>query len=275
MIRSLKENVNNFLMRDQFNALKWSKFRDNYKTVQNIFLNTFLNKNEISEYQKTYSYKLAIAMGYVDFVGPSIKIGTGELTYNHQMPDFKLAISYSINGLTDENYKSLVDFSSRLFKIYTELYYTNHHHSSSNWYFEWQFVSYHNIWDLSYHKQFSDLKNSEINNLLTTFSRKYYTEKSERLNWLGISDKYLKEKNVYFSIKNVDDNLKNDVEFNFISQEGKDNFSLDPFFLLKNVSDKKPFKNFDYMILNLFGVIKIKFKFNREEINTYNKIAIL
>ncbi|WP_339020200.1 hypothetical protein [Spiroplasma endosymbiont of Atherix ibis] len=122
LLLSDKEELKSFLINDQFNFLKWSQIRNNYKVIQNHFLDTFLSNREITEYQKTNSYKFAIAMGYADFVGPSIKIGTGELTYNHQMTDFKFAISYSMNGITDENYKTLVDFSFNLFEVYKKLY---------------------------------------------------------------------------------------------------------------------------------------------------------
>ncbi|AUB31759.1 lipoprotein [Spiroplasma floricola] len=245
---------------DQFNYSNWSKIRSNYKIAQDTFLNNFLNKNEISEYQKTDNYKLAIAMGYIDFIGPSIKIGKEESSYNHQMPDFKLAISYSMNGITDQNYKSIIDFSLKLFNVYQNTYeinLKNIRYSATSVYFKKT-----KIWQ---EKEIKGANNLKINSALTDFKDIYYANLKESLDKKSLNNNMFKEKYIHFSIKNVDVNLVN-------NQVWINNRNNESFFRV-NIDDesssnflKTPFQNFDYMTLNLFGIIKIKLKFDRSYI---------
>ncbi|AUB31803.1 hypothetical protein [Spiroplasma floricola] len=259
-----EDAINNFLLTEQFHFWNWAKIRSDYSVIQNNFLSTFLSQSEILKFQETQNYKLAIAMGYIDIAGPSIKIGSGELAYNHQLLDFKLPISYSMNGVRDLDYDSLLDLSMKLFETYKMLFapFQNEgmlpfENEISFYYFDLLFENKDStIWNSS--GEYKSLNNFELNTLLKDFSETYHTRKLSFLNKVKLSERVLKEKNIYFSIENIDNNIANNVKLT-------PNKNSSSFFHVIKEDSYKLFQNFDYMMLNLFGIIKIKIKFDREQ----------
>ncbi|AUB31751.1 lipoprotein [Spiroplasma floricola] len=254
-----ENELNNFLLNDQFTALKWSKVRNSYKNIQDSFLDSFLTKSEISEYQKTNSYKLAIAIGNVEFVGPSIKIGTGEESYAHQLPDFKLAISYSMNGINDENYKTLADFSLKLFNVYKNIY-DPIKKRPDYFYFNMNFNPNYiqkRVWTIVNKKDEFSLTGTKINQRLVDFSQFYFKNKKSNLNLININENTFKEKDIYFSINFYNENIINPKIS--INNTGL-NWS---FIRLTDTVNIKVFDNLNSMTLNLFGILKLKVKFDK------------
>ncbi|AUB31246.1 lipoprotein [Spiroplasma floricola] len=269
LLLSDKEELTQFLYENQFSPYKWNKIRNNYKIIQDSFLTKFLNKNEIFKYQESNNYKLAIAMGFVDFIGPVIKISNGKSSYLHELPDFKLAISYSLNGMVDSNYESLVDFFTNLFNIYKTIYNPTFR-SDKKYYFNMSFEK-NKIWELL-NKNKVELKNSEINNLLKNFNDNYNFSKKMLLDKLKISNKALKEKDIYFWVENYDKNLKNERVM-IGSKTIDDYFWVSANWNIETIYPYKTFKNFNYMVFNLFGILKIKINFD-SSLEHWNELVI-
>ncbi|AUB31748.1 lipoprotein [Spiroplasma floricola] len=262
MLLNNNEELNKFFLDTQFNRANWSKIRSNYKIAQNSFLTSFLNQSEIYEYQKTKNYDLGVAMGYVEFIGPSIKIGKDESFYNHELPDFKLAISYSINGINDEHNQSLSEFCLELFNVYKELYMPKEEesHSQRKWLFDLWFYKYE-IWKPTNNTQIRSVR--DVNNTLLNFNNSYYKNKEKHLNKFNLSSNSFKEENIYFSFnmtKEFDQEIQKPIKFVFQENEVLN----DGFVFVDSLySSSKSLKTYDYMILNLFGVVKVKIKFDR------------
>ncbi|AUB31612.1 lipoprotein [Spiroplasma floricola] len=250
-----KNELNKFFLNDQFSSFKWNKVRNNYKTIQNNFLNTFLSKDEISKYQETLNYKFAVAIGYIDFIGPSIKIGKGESTYIHQLPDFKLVTSYSINGITDGNYESLATFSMKLFNIYKDIYKPNVDdlQSNDNYILDLTFKN-QEIWNNVSTK--SDLNEAEMNSYLSSFSSNYYKKLFSTLSNNNLEINSLINNNIFFSLKNMFYYTRNQ-NASFINQNKGGYFKLN-----SSSSSGYYLNDFRYMTFNLFGIIKFEIKFN-------------
>ncbi|WP_339020267.1 hypothetical protein [Spiroplasma endosymbiont of Atherix ibis] len=117
--------ITRVLKNDVFNLLTLEKNKKKYGVAHDAFLDTFLSKTELAEYKRTEYYKYAVAMGYAVVAGPVIKIGNNDFSYDHELPDFKLAISYSMNG-EDKIVinKALIGLTLELFGVYKKVWET-------------------------------------------------------------------------------------------------------------------------------------------------------
>ncbi|AUB31636.1 lipoprotein [Spiroplasma floricola] len=265
-----KKTTELFLYR-YFSNKNMSNIRENYRKKQDEFLNKFLTKVEVDNYKKTNSYKFAIAMGYADFIGPVIKIGKGESTYSHELPDFKLAISYSMNGNDEQQFpQTFVEFGIKAFEIYKQVYKPDSESIKElkdkydyDFLFDLKFDN-----DIFIKDQYNFVQpktNSEINNSLKKFDNVYYTRIKEQLSSIGEYEKILNNKDILFEMKTTNEILSKS-QSNYIRFESKQSQKIG-YFQMNNYQINKGdkiFKEFEYIQINLFGVIKIKIYFDKD-----------
>ncbi|AUB31755.1 hypothetical protein [Spiroplasma floricola] len=268
-----EESIKFFLLDKYYSNRNISKIRDAYLKTQNEFLTKFLNKNEISEYQKSDSYKLAIAIGYIEFIGPSIKIGKEDSFYNHQMPDFKLIVTYSINGNNEQIQQPFSEFGMRLFDIYKQVYKPNANvaEKEERYGYSYVFGLYFDNYLFS-KEQFATFQpktNSDINEYLKKFDSVYYTRMKELLSKTKGFENIFKNKDIIFTIKATNENLSYEQQrgLAFLSRDDNNAYLI----LSKWTSNTgdKIFKELEYIEINLFGLIKIKVYFDKNV--TYSK----
>ncbi|AUB31348.1 hypothetical protein [Spiroplasma floricola] len=255
--------IKDTLKKEVFNSLALQRNRKKYEIAQNKFLNSFLTSIEVENYKLSDSYLLAIAMGYADFIGPIIKIGEKENSYMHKLPDFKLAISYSLNGENDEISESLLNLSLNLFNVYKKVWGPNKVNQDS-YLFN---INYDQkrVWDNFWYNTVSYyVYQKTINNFLNRYSDFYNENLKKELNALNIT-------------KNVFDK-ENIISYNFGFSFTDSKEIRQTFFTNANASDKffLKFENFksdssgnnwsnvlEYLKFNLFGIIEMKIFLNK------------
>ncbi|WP_339021739.1 hypothetical protein [Spiroplasma endosymbiont of Atherix ibis] len=261
------------LKNDVFNLLTLEKNKKKYRVAQDNFLNGFLSQTEVGEYQKTKYYDLGVAMGYADFVAPVIGIGVaGGSSYQHKLPDFKLAISYSMNGKDNlVTNKAFIDLSLKLFGIYKTLFNPSTYEDIDKKFKLKFYYPVNNINEkLWAGYNFSRENWDIINNLEPEFSlfTNYYFEQSDKkLNLLDISKKIFKSSNILYSFDVKDKKLIHSNRLiNWFSS--KDTSIKPTIFISSDKNDNKGFfKNLNYMRFDLFGIVKINIYLenNKEE----------
>ncbi|WP_339020759.1 hypothetical protein [Spiroplasma endosymbiont of Atherix ibis] len=243
-----EKEIKRILRDDVFNLETLEKNKKKYRVAQDKFLKGFLSETEVSEYQKTKYYDLAVAMGYVEFVGPVIKIGNNDFSYDHQFPDFKLAVSYSMNGLNDNlTDKSFIDLSLKLFGVYKNIWNPAEFLDLQNKFK----INYLNSKDSKIWNRLDKTgsgKNNKwniniMNGYLNQYSSYYFKELDKSLNLLDMTRNIFKSSNILYSFDVKNSNLNGLLRLCIYNR-------------MKN-GENSFWKNLNYMRFDLFGIVKI------------------
>ncbi|WP_339021704.1 hypothetical protein [Spiroplasma endosymbiont of Atherix ibis] len=238
-----------------FNSRALQKNRVKYSSAQDEFLNKFLSSVEVENYKVTDSYyDLAVAMGYADFVGPVIRIGEGQNSYMHKLPDFKLAISYSMNGENDEISDSFIDLSLKLFGIYKQLW-APQVADNKKFLFNMNYKKRDSIWKYIGNNAIAEDKSvKEVNSILQDYQQFYFIELEKSLSLLDMTRNVFKSSNILYLVNTdkADDFIFNNLLFRSSETNG--------FFRLYD-SPNYFFANINYLTFSLFGIVEMNIYF--------------
>ncbi|AUB31592.1 lipoprotein [Spiroplasma floricola] len=251
----IKENLKS----DIFNSRTLQKNRVKYRATQDQFLKEFLNTQEVENYKISDSYQFAIAMGYADFIGPVIKIGEKENSYMHKLPDFKLAISYSMNGENDEISESLIDLSLKLFNVYKKIWAPSIV-TDTKYLFNINYKQ-QNIWN-EFNTRYSRLLARRVNDFLNNYNSFYFIELEKNLNLLNMTRNTFNSSNFFYSI-NVDNFESNLADISFFNKSSSKYY----FEVEEQIGTDNKVNFFDtvnYLTFDLFGIVKMNIYFTKE-----------
>ncbi|WP_339020347.1 hypothetical protein [Spiroplasma endosymbiont of Atherix ibis] len=237
-----------------------------YRVAQDEFLNKFLNSVEFEKYNVTDSYyDLAVAMGYADFVAPVIGVGVaGGSSYQYKLPDFKLAISYSMNGENDEISESFIDLSLKLFGVYKELW-NPYEINESSFLFKVWYKNKGKIW--VYKDKINNfMTGKEINLDLNNYQQFYFVELEKAFSLLDMTRNVFKSLNVLYSI-----NMKNyDLRLSTINFNSSNEYKWTFFAKRKVAKDELIFyEEINYLQFDLFGIVEMDIYFDEQKLTEY------
>ncbi|WP_339020273.1 hypothetical protein [Spiroplasma endosymbiont of Atherix ibis] len=218
---------------------------------------------EVEKYKVTDSYyDLAVAMGYADFVAPVIGIGVaGGSSYQHKLPDFKLAISYSMNGENDEISDSFIDLSLKLFGVYKKVW-DPKVRKEDNPKFDLDYRR-NSIWKAKKFQNY-DMDIKQINHYLNDYEQFYFIDLEKALNLLDMTRNVFTSSNILYSIdaNNYDKKVSSISFRNDNSTEYTYYFKVD-FIESSNSSDF--FANINYLTFDLFGIVKMNIYLKKDK----------
>ncbi len=248
------------LKSEVFNSRTLQKNRVKYKVAQDEFLNKFLSSVEVEKYKVTDSYyDLAVAMGYADFVAPVIAIGEGNSSYQHKLPDFKLAISYSMNGENDEISESFIDLSLKLFGVYKELW-GPRIINNNKFLFNINYKNKNDVWDEFRINSYFKFK--EINECLQKFNIFYFIELEKKLSLLNMTKNIFVNSNIKYLINYNENNNEQQKGLLFENNSSNNNFFVQVDEAFSNQSKENFFEKLNYLQFDLFGIVKMNIYFN-------------